>query len=67
MGTDYHGKRRGFWSGNWRGFGVDFLSAFFPVHFRNPFSQWFLWVLDPVWVAVFGCQYFYADTPRVVS
>ena len=31
------------------------------------FQEWFLWVLDPVCVAVFGCQYFYADQPRVVS
>ena len=28
-----------------------------PHHFRKKFSQWFLWVLDPVCVAVFGCQY----------
>ena len=38
-----------------------------PRHFRKLFSQCFLWVLDPVCVAVFGCQYFYADQPRVVS
>ena len=59
-----------FWKLAWicRGF----LSPFFPfpkIHAKSTppkipkstwkhFSQWFLWVLDPVCVAVFRCQYF---------
>ena len=35
LGTDSREKRRGFSSGNWRGFHVDFLSPFLPVP-KNP-------------------------------